>query len=126
MIDSPPYIARVCTLPTEKFRPRNSARGTVGAGVRRSWATKRPSSTMPPSPVPQTCGLLQPASGSRMSASTGPARPKNVSTAPSQSTGACAAPRSRLGRALAISTSVAATNGTLIAKISRQETASTR
>ena len=81
---------------------------------------------MPPSPGPHTCGLLQPASGSRMSASTGPARPKNVSTAPSQSTGACAAPRWRPGTDTLISARVSSTNGTLMAKISRQETESTR
>ena len=122
----PPYIERVCALPTEKFRRWNSSIGTAGAGVRRSCATKRPSSTMPASPGPHTCGLLQLVSGSRISASTGPARPKNVSVAPSQSTGACAAPRSRPGTARLISTSVRSTNGTLMAKISRQETASTR
>ena len=86
MIPSPPYIARVAAFPTEKFRPRNSSSGTVGAAVRRSCATKTTSRASPPSPVPHTCGLAQPASGSRISASTGPASPRNVSTAPSQST----------------------------------------
>ena len=75
---------------------------------------------------PHTCGLLQPTTGWRISASTGPARPKNVRAAPSQSTRARAPPRSRAGTEAKISTSVITTNGTLIAKISRHETASTR
>ena len=96
--------------------PRCAARGRGRA----------PRSALPASPGIQTCGLLQPTTGWRISASTGPARPRKVSTAPSQSTGACAAPRARAGTATKISTSVSATNGTLIAKISRHETASTR
>ena len=62
-----------------------------------------------------------------MSASTGPASPNAVSAAPSQSTGAWAMPAlaPRHGDATRAS-SVAATNGTLMAKISRHDTASTR
>ena len=77
-------------------------------------------------PGPHTSMLLQPTTGWRISASTGPASPKNVSTAPIQSSRTWAVPRSRAGTATAISTSVRATNGTLIAKIRRHETASTR
>ena len=77
------------------------------------------------SPGTHTCGLPQPTTGWRISASTGPASPKNVSSAPSQSTGA-RAPRARAGgTATATSTSVTSTNGTLIAKIQRHEAAST-
>jgi hypothetical protein len=80
----------------------------------------------PAEPGPQTFGLLQPWAGSRMRAGTGPARPRKVSTAPSQSTRACAAPRWRPGTATAIRSRVMITNGTLVANISRQEAASTR
>ena len=77
-------------------------------------------------PGPQTSTLLQPTTGWRISASTGPASPKKVRTAPIQSSGTRATPLFRVGTAIAISISVIATNGTLIAKIRRQETASTR
>ena len=81
---------------------------------------------MPARPEPQTCGLLQPTIGWRISASTGPASPKNVSRAPGQSRRACALPGARAGTDAKISTSVSATKGTLIAKISRHDTESTR
>ncbi len=61
-----------------------------------------------------------------MSASTGPASPKNVSTAPSQSIGACPVPGARAGTAIDTSTSVAITKGMFTAKINRHDTASTR
>ncbi len=123
---SPPYIASVCTLPTAKLRRLNRPSGNIGYVVRRSCTTKNASRAIPVSAGAHTSGLLQPTTGWRISASTGPARPKNVRTAPSQSTGACATPRSRPGTAIETRISVATTNGTLTAKISRQETASTR
>ena len=52
--------------------------------------------------------------------------PRKVSAAPSQSTRACGPPRCRPGTAAAISIRVITTNGTLTAKISRQDTTSTR
>ena len=66
----------------------------------------------------------QPDSGWRISASVGPARPRNDSTAPGQSTGGRAPTRGRCGTAMNTSTSVAATNGALMAKIQRHEAAS--
>ncbi len=121
----PPYIVNVWTFPTAKFRRLNRPSGSIGAGVRRSWSMNTASSASPPSPGTQTCGLPQPTTGWRISASTGPARPKNVSTAPIQSTRACVVPGARGGTAIDTSTSVAITNGTFTAKINRHDTVST-
>ena len=121
----PPYIANVWRLPKVKLRRLNSSSGSIGSGVRRSCTTNSTSSAIPPRPTAQTSGLLQPTTGCRISARTGPARPKVVRTAPSQSR--CTWRRGPLGfgTATATSPSVTSTNGTLMAKIQRHEAAST-
>ena len=122
---SPPYIANVCRLPKRKLRRRNSSSVIIGAGVRRSCTTNAASSASPPSNGTQTSRLPQPTTGWRISASTGPASPNTVSTAPSQSSGTLRRTPVGFGTATATSASVITTNGTLMAKIQRQSAAST-
>ena len=78
---SPPYIAKVCTLPNAKLRRLNRPSGSIGDRVCCSCTTNVLSRTSPPSAGAHTSGLLQPSTGWRISASTGPARPNNVSRA---------------------------------------------
>ena len=94
--------------------------------MRRSCSTNTASRISPPIPGPHTWGLVHPTTGWRISASTGPASPKNVSTAPSQSTRACVEPGARGGTAIDTIISVAITNGMFTAKINRHDTESTR
>ena len=75
-------------------------------------------------PGTSTSSAPQPDSGWRISASVGPASPRNDSSAPGQSTGGRAPTRSRWGTAMNTTASVARTNGMLIAKIQRHEAAS--
>src|SRR5687768_13593920 len=111
-------------LPTAKLREAKIDGGSIGLGVRRSYATNAPSAPSPPTSGSQTDGSDHPTDGCWMRAYVGPARPSSESTAPGTSIGRLCSLR-HSGTAFAISHRQTSTSGMFIAKTTRHDSAST-
>ena len=121
----PPYIEKVSTLPIAKLRLRKSASGSIGCSLRASHTRKPANSSAPIASGRATAGSAQPRSGCSIRPKVIAASPSAHRSAPTTSTRASAGRSRPSGTARKTSTSVTITIGMLIAKIQRQEAAST-
>ena len=121
----PPYIVNVSALPTAKLRRLNSPSGSIGCSVRDSHHKNVASSAMPDQ---RRADDARRAPAQRRLADQREDRPGEPQRAERGAEHvdrrARARPRGRWGTAITTNISVKSTNGTLMAKIQRQDVAS--
>ncbi len=122
----PPYIRNVSRLPAAKLRRLNSSSGSIGRFAHLPSHSRNETNMAAPSASGSaTVALVQPCSGCSISPNVIPARPNAQSRAPTTSTRAFGSRSRPAGTTRRIRISVTTTTGTLMAKIQRQEAAST-